>query len=159
MGPWKSPFEMVIPQCSPSRLTEMARGHGGRRTQVGLIVRVRDGRLRARYNELSRQSTAPLLKGRLVQEADGTRIVGEIQWTNVIAAPFATAMVGLVGFAGGAFLISGGDGVVGACFVLGGAALGAVSVKGFRSVSSERSYEEERLRGELLATFTKHRRG
>lgn len=158
MGPWKSPFEMVIPGCSPARVAELARDRGSRRTQVGLIVRVRDGRLRARYNELSRQSTAPLLKARLVQEGAGTRIVGEIHWTNVLAAPFGTAVVGLVGFAAGAWLITGGDAVVGVCFVLGGVAFGALSVTGFRSESSERSHEEGRLRDELLATFTKHGR-
>jgi hypothetical protein len=100
----------------------MARHHGGRRTKVGLLVSVHDGRVRARYNELSRYSTAPLLKARLSAEPAGTRIAGEIQWTNVIALPVATGLVSLVLVAVAVWSITEGSPILGLFYLLGGVA-------------------------------------
>ncbi|WP_157557589.1 hypothetical protein [Intrasporangium oryzae] len=157
MGPWKSHFEMVIPQCTPSRLAEVARDRGGGWLKVGLIVRVRGGRIRARYNEMSRGSSAPLLKGDLVQESAGTRIVGEIQWTNVVAPPLVLSVVSFVSLVIGA-AICGDDRSLGIFFLLSGAAFGAFVVFEFRGEGSQRAFEERRLREELLSVLVKHGR-
>ena len=157
MSPWKSRFEMVIPQCSPSRLAEVARDHGGGHLKVGLIVRVHGGRIRARYNEMSRGSSAPLLKGHLVQESAGTRIVGEIQWTNVVALPLVSSVVSFVSLVIGAAICA-DDRSLGIFFLLSGAAFGALAVFEFRGEGGQRAFEERRLRDELLSVFVKHGR-
>lgn len=148
-----------MPQRSLSQVVNAAHEHGGKHTKVGLIVRVRDERIRARYNELSRNSVAPLMKGRLVPEASGTRIVGDIQWTNAIAAPFTTFGLALFSMALGVAAILGRHDVLAALFALWGLGLALLSRFQLRSQGASRSFEEERLREELLATFGGHRPG
>lgn len=153
VGPWKSSFELLVPHRSLTQLADAARRNGGRRTKVGLIVRVRDDRLRARYNELSRTSTAPLLKGRLVPETEGTRVIGNIQWTTVMAAPFATLGVGLALLGGGGMTFMSGQTLFAFLFILGFLGFMCATVLQFRGEGASRQFEEDRLRKELLAVF------
>jgi hypothetical protein len=150
MGPWKSHFELVIPNRTPAQIATAAREQGGSRMRVGLILRVQEDRIRARYNEMSRSSTAPLLKGRLVSEEAGTRIIGDIQWTNVVVGPFATLCVALGALAGGSVLIAGGNRLVGAVFLVICLFFLFLTVIGFRGDGVGRNYEQDRLRKELL---------
>ncbi len=106
---------------------------------------------------MSRSSSAPLLKGRLVHESAGTRIVGEIQLTNLVAMPFVWGVVTFVSAVIAAATFE-GDTHLGIFFLLSSAAFGAFGVFEVRSESSQRSFEERRLREELLNMFAKHGR-
>lgn len=146
MSSWKTPFELVLDGRSPTQLATEARAKSAGWFSVGLRVRVRGDRLRARYNELSRYSVAPLLKAKLVPTATGLVVRGHIYWTVLLGARLISALAAL-GFAVAcAVFAARADwwaiwwGVTSAVFVF-------VAVT--YSDSQNRSFEEGRLRRDL----------
>lgn len=91
---WKTPFDAYLDGRSPSQLAVDGRVKSAGWFNRGLRVSIKGTRLRARYNEMSRHSVAPLLKAELRAVGDGTAVSGHIYWTVLIGA----RVVNVVGF-------------------------------------------------------------
>jgi hypothetical protein len=114
--------------------------------------------IRARYNEASRSSVAPTMKGRLVHEEQGTRVRGRIRWTVLVLSPVVAAAAA-VGFAFPSVEgIAGHDSVSDIFTGLATLGFASLAVLGFRTQDVAREDEESRLRHELLRTFAKRGR-
>jgi len=93
------------------------------------------------------------MKGRLVHDEAGTRVLGHVRWTVLVLSPVvaAAAAVGL------AFLsvegIVGHDPVSAILTGLGTLGFASLAVLQFRTQGVSREDEESRLRRELLRTF------
>ena len=144
---------MLIPNRRLHEFGHLARTRARRGFQRGLHVRVRGDRLNARIYEASRNSTAPMLKTRLREEPDGTRLVGHVDWAYVELQPFIMATIALMGVAGvtvGRVSRQWVIIVVGLLFALG---FSCLAVTTFRGKSATKAFEERRLRQELVEMF------
>jgi len=152
MVKWRSDFDLLIPGRRPAELRNLTKTGRGWLSR-GLYIRISDDRIKARYNEVSQSSVAPTMKGQLVHEEQGTRVLGRIRWTGLVLSPViaAAAAVGLV------FLSV--EGIVGhdpvSAIITGLATIGfaLLAVLGFRTQDAAREDEESRLRHELLRAF------
>ena len=157
MVQWWSDFDLLIPGRRTAELRNLTKRGSGWLSQ-GLYIRISDDRITARYNEVSRTSVAPTMKGRLVHDEDGTRVLGHIRWMVLVLSPVVAtaAAVGL------AFLsvewIAGHDFVPAIFTGLGTLGFASLAVLEFRTQSVSREDEESRLRRELLTTFAKRGR-
>lgn len=154
---WRSDFDLLIPGRRPADLQNLTKTGPGWLSR-GFYIRISNDHITARYNEVSRTSVAPTMKGRLVHEERGTRVLGRIRWTVLVLSPVVAA-VAAVGFA---FLsvegIAGNDPVSAIITGLGTLGFASLAVLGFRTQDAAREDEESRLRHELLRTFAKRGR-
>jgi hypothetical protein len=154
MVQWRSEFDLLIPGRRPAELGNLTERGPGWLSQ-GLYIRISDDRITARYNEVSRTSVAPTMKGRLIHDEAGTRVLGRIRWTVLVLSPLVEAAAA-VGFA---FLsvegIAGHDSVPAIFTGLATLGFASLAVLGIRTQSASREDEESRLRRELLTTFAK----
>lgn len=81
----RSPFTLEVPGHSRRQVSDLL-GRGRRLRLSGLRYGVRNDVLRARFI-VGPPLSAPLLKTRLVEDEDGTRLVGHIYWGAPIAYP------------------------------------------------------------------------
>jgi len=95
------------------------------------------------------------MKGRLVQEEGGTRVLGQIRWTVLVLSPLvAAAGAVLLAFVSVEWIA--GHEPVSAIFPgLAALGFGFLGVLAFRTQDGAREDEESRLRHELLKTFAK----
>ena len=154
MVQWRSDFDLLIPGRRTAELRNLTnRGPGW--LSRGLYIRISDDRITARYNEVSRTSVAPTMKGRLVHDEDGTRVLGRIRWTVLVLSPVVAAAAA-VGFAFLSVMGIAGHDPVSAIFTgLGTLGFASLAVFQFRTQGVSREDEESRLRRELLRTFAK----
>lgn len=157
MVQWQSNLDLLIPGRRPAELRNLAKTGPGWLSR-GFYVRISDDRITARYNEFSHTSVAPTMKGRLVQDEHGTRVLGRIRWTVLVLGPIFLAG-GAVGFA---FLSLDGiarDGPVSGIFTgLAALSFSWLAILGFRMQDAVRKDEESRLRQGLLSTFARRGR-
>ena len=153
MVQWRSDFDLLIPGRRPAELRNLTKRGPGWLSR-GLHIRISDDRITARYNEVSR-SVAATMKGRLIHDEDGTRVLGRIRWTVLVLSPVVAAAAA-VGFA---FLsvegIAGHDSVPAIFTGLATLGFASLAVLGIRTQGAAREDEESRLRRELLTTFAK----
>jgi hypothetical protein len=156
MVQWRSDFDLLIPGRRPAELRNLTKRGPGWLSR-GLHIRISDDRITARYNEVSR-SVAATMKGRLIHDEDGTRVLGRIRWTVLVLSPVVAAAAA-VGFA---FLsvegIAGHDSVPAIFTGLATLGFASLAVLGIRTQGAAREDEESRLRRELLTTFAKRGR-
>ena len=157
MVQWQSNLDLLIPGRRPAELRNLAKTGPGWLSH-GFYIRISDDHITARYNEVSRSSVAPTMKGRLVQEGHGTRVLGRIRWTVLVLSP----VVGAAATVGFALLsvegIAGHDPVSAIFTGLATIGFASLAVLQFRTQESAREDEESRLRDELLRTFAKRGR-
>lgn len=157
MVQWWSDFDLLIPGRRPAELRNLTKRGPGWLSQ-GLYIRISDDRITARYNEVSRTSVAPTMKGRLIHDEDGTRVLGRIRWTVLVLSPVVAAAAAV------GFVLLSIEGIAGhnsvPAILTGLATLGfaSLAVLGIRTQGASREDEESRLRRELLTTFAKRGR-
>ena len=95
---WKTPFEAYLDGRSPSQLSVDVRVKSAGWFKRGLRVSIKGSRLRARYNEMSGYSVAPLLKAQVRAADGGTAVSGNVYWTVLIGGRIVSA-IGLAVFA------------------------------------------------------------
>lgn len=149
---WRSEFDLLIPGRAPSGLRNLSTKRGGWLSR-GLHLRISDDRITARYNEASRNSVAPTMKGRLVPDANGTRVLGRIRWTGLVLAPFAWGALTIESAVLCIQGIAGEDPVPAIIFGLMALGFAPLTVLEVRTQDASRAAEESRLRSELLTTF------
>ncbi|MGI9158040.1 MAG: hypothetical protein ACR2FG_15645 [Marmoricola sp.] len=112
-------FDLQIPGCSAEQAAAAARAGGVRFYQIGLHVRVRGDRIRARYSTGGKYDMPPVLRGRVEDAPGGARIVGRLRWwaAKSFVACMGLPAVLLVGLAVLAGQTGGGPGVVALCAV------------------------------------------
>ena len=152
MGRWQSAFELLL-SAAPCTEAEPIVMRGGYRFWPGFFVRSRGAHILARHNEWVPQSTAPMLRGQLLNDSSGVRIVGCLRWTMLILWELfwiVSSVLALI-FAVDSFVsgdVSGGLFMVSCSAVAGGVAAWDV-----KRAAAMRAEEEQRLRRGLTEAF------
>jgi hypothetical protein len=155
---WRTPFEVVLAGRPPHEVRNLVRSRGGGWLKRGLHVRIRDDVFLARFNQLSFTPDAvPLLRGRLVDDRGGTKIIGQLQWTTQLGAIAVSATLCVV-FAivcvASIWAATSRDGVVaGIISGLGAAMFGCVAWIEIGGRADQRENESDRLAEELRVRF------
>ncbi len=73
-------FDLLLPGRTVEDVRAAATSNGRPFYRSGLHVRVHRDRIRARYAAGGKYDFPPVLRGHLVEESGGTRIVGRMRW-------------------------------------------------------------------------------
>jgi hypothetical protein len=154
---WRTPFEVVLPGRTPAEVRNLCRARGGGWLRKGLHVRISGDRVLARFNEFSKYApSVPLLRGRLMDDPQGTRIVGRLQWTAQLGALAALGLsvVAGVGALGATVAQRDPAGILVALVAIG--VLGAAFAFHLAGHGNERVEETRRLHEGLQSLFARH---
>jgi hypothetical protein len=107
----------LIPHRTPDEIDRLAAHRRSSVLRAGLYMRVKDGRIRARYSSGGRYSSYPSLRGQLQRSGSSTRIIGRLHWSidhifltifwfaTALMATAATTAAVTIGAANPAFIV------------------------------------------------------